>query len=288
MNIVGLQMEGKSEKSYVVLNPPVKFQYGLIEYFRNIIHSKEMMMQFVKRDFRIKYRGSVLGYLWSLLGPILHCMVYYTLIVLIRGGGYARQPLWLFGGIILFQFFRETLEGGMRSLISNQGLIKRIYFPREIFATSNMVSKLIFLMFATVPLFPLLYYYGFEINYNQLYVFPAIFGLSILALGMGFLLSCAHTTYADVGLFMKYLLTFLFFLSPILWTLDNIPEEWLEMYLAINPVAVFLTMFRYGLDGTTLPIGAIIMARAFVTSILILITGISVFKKFEGSVIRHI
>lgn len=281
-------MVENSQNIHVVLNPPVKFQNGLIEYFRNIMHSKEMLIQFVRRDFRIKYRGSVLGYFWSLLGPILHCMVYYTLIVLIRGGGYARQPLWLFGGIILFQFFRETLEGGMRSLISNQGLIKRIYFPREVFATSNMISKLIFLMFATVPLFPLLYYYGFEINYNQLYVLPAIFGLSILALGMGYLLSCAHTTYADVGLLMKYVLTFLFFLSPVLWTLDNIPDQWLELYLAINPVAVFLTMFRYGLDGTALPIGTVIIARAYVTSIVILIIGISVFKRFEGSVIRHL
>ena len=281
-------MEGNSRARNIMLNPPVKFQYGLIEYFKNIFNNREMVFQFVRRDFRIKYRGSVLGYFWSLLGPILHCLVYYTLIVLIRGGGYERQPLWLFGGIILFQFFRETLDGGMRSLIKNQGLIKRIYFPREIFATSNMFSKLIFLMFATIPLFPLLYYYGFEINNNQLFVIPGIIGLGILSLGMGYLLSIAHTTYSDVGLLVRYVLTFLFFLSPILWTIDNIPEDWLDLYLAINPVAVFLTMFRYGLDGTTLPISSLIIVRAYVTSVIILIIGISIFKRYEGRVIRHI
>ena len=99
-------MEGNSRARNTMLNPPIKFQYGLIEYFKNIFNNREMVFQFVRRDFRIKYRGSVLGYFWSLLGPILHCLVYYTLIVLIRGGGYERQPLWLFGGIILFQFFR--------------------------------------------------------------------------------------------------------------------------------------------------------------------------------------
>lgn len=281
-------MDDKLENTYVVLNPPVSLHRGLGEYFNNIRNSKEMLIQFVRRDFRVKYRGSILGYFWSLLGPILHCMVYYTLIVLIRGGGYPRQPLWLFGGIILFQFFRESLDGGMRALVSNQGLIKRIYFPREIFATTNMISKFIFLILAMIPLIPLLYYYGFEINYNQLYVAPAILGLGILALGMGYLLCCAHTTYSDVGLLMRYILTFLFFLSPVLWTLDRIPEKYLELYLTINPVAVFLTMFRYGLDGTAIPIESEIIVRAFVTSVAILIIGISIFKRFEGGVIRYL
>ena len=275
-------------ENYIVLNSPVSLHRGLIEYVKNINNSKEMLLQFVRRDFRVKYRGSILGYFWSLLGPILHAMVYYALIVLIRGGGYVRQPLWLFGGIILFQFFRETLDGGMKALVSNQGLIKRIYFPREIFATSNMLSKLIFLIFAMVPLIPLLYYYGFDINYNQLYVIPSIFGLGMLGLGAGYLLCCANTIYSDVGLLMRYILTFLFFLSPILWTLDRVPEEYLELYLTINPVAVFLTMFRYGLDGTSVPLEFEIIIKAFLTSFTIMIVGISIFKRFEGSVIRYI
>ena len=270
------------------INPEVPLHKGLPLFCKNIWSRKEMIGQFVKRDFRIKYRGSLLGYFWSLLGPILHAMVYYALIVLIRGGGYPRQPLWLFGGIILYSFFRETLDGGMRSLVSNKSLIMKIYFPREVFAFSNMLAKMIFFLLSTLVLIPLLYHYGFEINENQFFVPLSIVGLAILGLGMGFFLCCAHTIYSDVGLLMRYVLTFGFFLSPVLWTIDRIPERWLELYLTINPIAVFLTMFRYGLDGEEIPIPMHTIPIAFITSVMIFIIGISIFKRYEGGVIRYI
>ena len=171
-----------------MINPVIPLHRGFAEFCGNVWVRREMIGQFVKRDFRIKYRGSLLGYLWSLLGPILHAMVYYALIVLIRGGGYPRQPLWLFGGIILYSFFRETVNGGMSSLVSNKSLIMKIYFPREIFAFSNMISKLIFFLLSTIVLVPLLYNYGFEINQNQIFVPLSIVGVAILGLGMGFIL----------------------------------------------------------------------------------------------------
>jgi len=247
-----------------------------------------MIGQFVKRDVRIKYRGSLLGYIWSLLGPILHAIVYYILIVLIKGGGYPRQPLWLFGGIIFYSFFRETVNGGMRSLVSNKSMIMKVYFPREIFAFSNMLSKSIFFLLSTIVLIPLLYHYGFELNRNQMFIPLSIIGMAILGLGMGFILCCAHSIYSDVGLFMRYVLTFGFFLSPVLWTIERIPEKWLELYLTINPVAVFLTMFRYGLDGADLPIPMHTIPIAFILSSVIFLLGITIFKRFEGGVVRYI
>jgi len=271
-----------------IINESYSFHKGLFNYFKNIYDRREMAWQFVKRDFRVKYRGSLLGYIWSLLGPILHASVYYCLIILIRGGGYDRQPLWLFGSIILFQFFRETLEGSMQSLTQNESLIKKIYFPREVFATSNMLAKLIFLILAMAPLIPLLYHYGFNVNYNQLYVPFSIIGAALLGLGIGYLLSCAHSIYSDVGLFMRYILTFLFFLSPVLWTIDRIPEKWLDLYLLINPIAVFLTMFRYGIEGSNIPIGNQSIAIALLISGISFILGVSVFKKFESGVIRYL
>ena len=286
--MVGIEVSKEEISDPSQINPPIPFHRGLPEFVRNLSRRREMIGQFVKRDFRIRYRGSLLGYVWSLLGPILHAMVYYALIVLIRGGGYVRQPLWLFGGIILYGFFRETVEGGMRSLVSNKGLIMKIYFPREVFAFSNMLAKMIFFILSAIVLIPLLYHYGFEINNNQLFVPLSIVGLAMLGLGLGFFLCCAHTIYSDVGMFMKYLLTFIFFLSPVLWTIDRIPERWLELYLLINPVAVFLTMFRYGLDGTDLPIPMHTIPVAFATSIIVFVVGISIFKRYEGGVIRYI
>jgi ABC-2 type transport system permease protein len=286
--VEGIEVTGEVGSGPSRINPPIPLHRGLPEFFQNLSQRKEMIGQFVKRDFRIRYRGSLLGYVWSLLGPILHALVYYALIVLIRGGGYVRQPLWLFGGIILYGFFRETVEGAMRSLVSNKNLIMKIYFPREIFAFSNMLAKLIFFILSAIVLIPLLYHYGFEVNSNQIYVPLSIIGLALLGLGLGFLLCCAHTIYSDVGMFMKYILTFIFFLSPVLWTIDRIPEKWLDLYLIINPVAVFLTMFRYGLDGAEIPITMHIIAIAFGTSILFFVLGISIFKRYEGMVIRYV
>jgi len=271
-----------------VLNPPSAFFRSPLDFTNNLLKNKEMIYQFVRRDIRVKYRGSVLGYLWSLLGPGLQAFVYYLLIVLIRGGGYARQPLWLFGGLILYSYFRETLTGSMNSLTQNEGLIKKIYFPREIFSFTGMLSKCIFLLLSMLVLIPLLLKYGFEINTYQLYVPMAIIGMGCLGLGLGLILCCPNTVYVDIGIFMRYVLTAGFFLSPVLWTIDRIPEDWLFVYLVINPMAVFLTMFRYGLDGTALPIPMETLPIAFATTAILLLLGICIFKRFEGEVIRYI
>lgn len=271
-----------------VLNPPSPFFKGPIDIARNTLKHRGMVFQFVKKDIRVKYRGSILGYVWALLGPILQATMYYCLIVLIKGGGYPRQPLWLFGGLILYSFFRETTNMSMKSLVMNGSIIKNIYIPRELFSFSKLISNFIFLLLSMVVLIPLLLHYGFEINQYQLWVPLSIIGMGAIGIGIGLILCCPNTIFPDVGMFMGYVLRVGFFLSPILWTIDRIPEDWLFVYLVINPLAVFLTMFRYGLDGTELPIPLETIPIAFATTAILLLLGMCMFKKFEGEVIRYI
>ena len=112
------------------LNAQAPFFSGPATIIKNAIKYKPMIGQFVKRDLKNKYRGSLLGYLWSLLAPTLQFMVYYLLIVLWRGG-YDRKPLWLFGGILVYGFFRDSSKGTTDSLTKNLGLIKKMYFHRN-------------------------------------------------------------------------------------------------------------------------------------------------------------
>tara|TARA_B100001123_G_C15302042_1_gene1021366 strand:+ start:1566 stop:2435 length:870 start_codon:yes stop_codon:yes gene_type:complete len=274
------------------LNSPAPFLSGPSAIVSNTIRYRDMIRQFVKRDLKNKYRGSLLGYLWSLLAPTLQCMVYYMLIVLWRGG-YARKPLWLFGGILLYGFFRDSSKGTTDSLTRNLGLIKKMYFPREIFAVSNLISQLIVLLLSMIVLIPLLFKYGFEVNRYTLLAPLGIIGTLILGQGLGLLLCCPNSIHKDVGLFMRYIYTGLFFASPILWRYEDyfgprISASYWETYLYANPLAVFLSLFRYGLDGSVPPVSPNNVFVAFFTSFVILLLGMCVFKKYEAGVIQSI
>ena len=274
------------------LNASAPFFSGPGAIIKNTRKYKSMIGQFVKRDLKNKYRGSLLGYFWSLLAPTLQFMVYYILIVFWRGG-YERKPLWLFGGILLYGFFRDSSKGTTDSLTKNLGLIKKMYFPREIFAISNLISQFIILLLSMIVLIPLLFKYGFEINRYSLLAPLGILGTLILGQGIGLLLCCPNSIHKDVGLFMRYVYTALFFASPILWRYEDyfgprISESYWESYLYANPLAVFLSLFRYGLDGTPPPVSGNSIFVAFLTSSIVLILGMCVFKKYEAGVIQSI
>ncbi|MBT7377434.1 MAG: ABC transporter permease [Candidatus Marinimicrobia bacterium] len=276
-----------------VMNEPNPFFKGPSEIIKNSFQNKKMIKQFVKRDFKNKYRGSLLGYFWSLLAPFMQCMVYYLLIVLWRGG-YERKPLWLFGGILAFGLFRDLTKITMDGLTKNIGLIKKLYFPRELFAVSTMFSQWIILSLSLIILIPLLLKYGFTISFYTL-LFPlGLLGITMIALGIGWMFCCANAAYSDIGMTWKYIFTGLFFGSPILWRIEDffsptrIPPEYLTTYFYCNPLAVFLTMFRYGLDGVEPPLPLMNIVVAFTTALVLLLAGMCIFKRYEAGVIQSI
>ena len=137
-----------------------------------------------------------------------------------------------------------------------------------------------------IVLIPLLFKYGFEINRYTLFAPLGILGALILSQGFGWLLCCPNSIHKDVGLFMRYVYTGLFFANPILWRYEDyfgprISESYWEPYLYANPLAVFLSLFRYGLDGSPPPVSTSNILVAFSISFVILILGMCVSRNMR-------
>src|SRR5690606_31907276 len=121
----------------VEINPPGRFLSGPLAVWRSVREHRHMVSSFIGRDMRLKYRDSALGYFWSLLEPLLLSAVYFVLYVIIAGRPEKAYALWIVLGVITWGCFARTLTGALTSLTKNEGMIKQVYFPRELFAVRS-------------------------------------------------------------------------------------------------------------------------------------------------------
>ena len=275
----------KSELSEI--NKSKSFWLGPLTIWRNIREHHYLISNFIQRDLRLKYRNSFLGYFWSLLEPLLLSGVYFVLFVIIKGSPEPNYPLWVIVGVIVWSHFSQSLNGSISSLTQNSGLIKQVYFPREIFAITKVGANLVI---ATLGLFvavPFMFYLGISPNEQLLMVPLGLILISMLALGVGLLLACLNAVNRDIEHFFRVVTRAGFFLSPVMWTIEMAPENALR-YLMVNPMVVPITMIRNGIDGRSLGIESLYVTYSILFCTISLLLGCMVFKYYEAGVVKKL
>jgi lipopolysaccharide transport system permease protein len=279
-----------SSHQLVEINAPVSFLDGPRQIWRNVREHRHLLSSFIQRDVRLKYRDSAFGYFWSLLEPLMLSGVYFLLFVIIAGKPDARYPLWIILGVITWQLFAKGLSDSLTCLTRNEGMIKQVYFPREIFALSSVGSKLVLASMNLLVAVPLMIYFGIAPTANLLLVPVGLVLASLLALGIGLGTACLIVINKDVDFFFRFFIRAGVFLSPVLWTVAMAPPTrapWLK-FLLLNPMAVPITMVRSGIDGTPLGIdgGHVLYSVAF--CVLSFLLGSMIFKRFEAGVVKKL
>jgi len=269
------------------INKSKSFWLGPLTIWRNIREHHYLISNFIQRDLRLKYRNSFLGYFWSLLEPLLLSGVYFVLFVIIKGSPEPNYPLWVIVGVIVWGHFSQSLSGSISSLTQNSGLIKQVYFPREMFAITKVGSNLII---ATLGLFvavPFMFYLDISPNEQLLMVPLGLILVSMLALGVGLLLACLNAVNRDIEHFFRVVTRAGFFLSPVMWTIEMASENALR-YLMVNPMVVPITMIRNGIDGRSLGIESLYVTYSFLFCTISLLLGCMVFKYYEARVVKKL
>jgi ABC-2 type transport system permease protein len=161
--------------------------------FKNIFSRKNRILlgELVRTDFKIRYQASFLGYVWSILNPLLLFAVLYLVFANFLGVGRDIEhfPVYLLLGVVLWSFFTETTNGGLKSIVSRASLIRKISLPKYIIVISGTVSSLINLLINLAVVVVFMVFNGVEFTWQALLIFPFIIQLYILALGISFLLS---------------------------------------------------------------------------------------------------
>jgi len=270
-------------------NPSTTLFGGLVKMWRDVRRYEYLIANFVRRDLRVKYRNSALGYFWSLLDPLLLSGVYIVLFTIVAGKPQRLYPLWVIIGVLAWRFFGATLQQGIASLVSNEATINSIYFPRSLFAIASASSQLVMTSMNLLVAVPFLIYFGITPTVYLLMVPLGLLLLWMLALGAGLGLSCLNVVNRDVGHLVSFLLRAGLYISPVLWTVEMGRGRRAVMdYLLLNPVAVPITMIRNGITGQGLSMSPGQIAWSVACSVLAFVVGSMIFQRYEARVIKKL
>lgn len=253
-----------------------------MQLFREIYNYRELLKTNIKKDIRGKYKGSFLGVLWSFLNPLLQVVVYAIVFpYLMRGAGIDNYVVYLVTGIIPWTYFSTMITTGTTTIKSNEGIIKKVYFPREILLISPVLSGLInfFISCIIVILFCLAFNVGISIHLLMVPVIAIIQG--ILSLGIILITSSINVYVQDLEYIVTFVLNMLFYGTPIVYSLSQFSSAGiLAILIQLNPMTTIIDAYRdaflYHIWPDFQALGIIL-----VFSLIVLVIGYLVFKKLE-------
>lgn len=250
-------------------------------------YSAVLLRQLVITDFKLRYQGSVLGYAWSLLRPLMLFVILYVVFVnfLKIGGDTPHFPVYLLLGIVLWNFFHEMTSQSLVSIVGRGDLIRKIRIPRWTIVVSASISALINLCLNLVVIAVFMWVSQVDITRAALWFPFILLEIYFFALGMSLLLSAAYVKYRDISYIWEVIMQGLFYFTPILYPLLLIKDNLLQKIIILNPVAQAIQDARNVLvtrhDLTIVEIFSSSSARLIpiAISLLILVIGVLYFKK---------
>lgn len=205
---------------------------------------RELIRNLVLKDLKLKYRDSVLGFLWSLANPLLLILVYTFVFGHVLRGGPAQFAYFLMVGILPWNFFAQSLMMSTGSILDNGSLIRKVAIPMEVFPVATVLFTLAQYLAALIVFFPMAFLF-FKVPFSWSWIiFLPILALQILfTLGLCFIVATATVFYRDVRHFTEILLMLLFWLTPIVYDLQAVPSS-LKTVLYMNPLSYFILAYQ--------------------------------------------
>ena len=241
-----------------------------------------LLKQLVSRDFKTKYKRSVLGMAWSFLNPLLTMAVQYIVFSTLFKSDTPNYPVYLLSGIVFFNFFSEAVSVGMTSITGNAGLIKKVYMPKYIYPFSKLFSSLINFGLALIPLFIVVLVTGTAIRPSLLLLIFDILCLLGFVMGVILLLSTAMTFFQDTQFLWGVISMLWMYLTPLFYPESIIPQSLLTLY-HMNPMYQYITFARICIiDGVSPEPMAYLWC--ILSSVIVLLLGIWTFKKQQRCV----
>jgi ABC-2 type transport system permease protein len=249
--------------------------------------NRALLSELVRTDFKLRYQGSVLGYAWSLLRPLLLFLILYIVFVkfLRLGASIPHYPVYLLLGIVIWNFFLEMTSQSLGSIVGRGDLIRKIRIPRWMIVFSSSISALInfFLNLIVVGVFIALNHVTFSAS---VLILPLIFlEVYLFALGCSLFLSAAFVKFRDINYIWEVILQAGFYMTPILYPLSLIPNLTLQKVILLNPMAQTIQDARYvaitreTTTAYTLFEGGWYKLIPFVIVIVALIGGLAYFRR---------
>lgn len=269
-----LYRESKGKCTLIMLVEGIWIKYGFL------------IDQLVSRDFKTKYKRSVLGYCWSFLNPLLTMMVQYVVFSTIFKNDIENFPVYLLTGTILFSFFQEAVGQGLTSILANASLITKVYMPKYIYPVTKVVSTSINLLISMIPLLIVTVLTGEPITPAFLLLPFALFCLVLFCIGFSLMLSAAMVFFRDTQYLWGIASLIWMYATPLFYPENIIPEEY-QIIQKINPLYHIVKFARVILIEGVSPEPRRYL-YCLVSAVAVCLIGAVIFKKSQDKFILYI
>ena len=248
--------------------------------FKELLHYRDLFYFLVWRDIKVLYAQTILGFTWALLNPLLQIVVFGVIFGKVAKLPTDGIPYVLFStvAIIPWTYMSEAMTNSSQSLVGNQSMLGKVYFPRVIYPLTPVLAKLVDFSISLTLLVAVMVYYSVAPTWNLLLLPLFIILMMCIPAGLGMWLSALAIRFRDVKFAMAFVIRMLIYSAPILYTASSIPDQYRLIY-SFNPFVAVIEGFRSCLLGT--PIVWQFIIPGVVTSILLLVSGAMYFRRME-------
>jgi lipopolysaccharide transport system permease protein len=258
-------------------------------YWLDLWRYRELFFILAWRDVAVRYKQTIAGAAWALLQPFLSMIIMTVLfgkVANLPSVGDAPYAIMVFAALLPWQFFANALTNASQSLVSNANMISKVYFPRVIVPASSVLVSLIDFAVSFAILIGLMAWYQFLPSW-RLVTLPVFIALGVLAaMGPGLLITALTVRYRDFRFIIPFIVQFGMWVSPVAYSTDvmrgKLGEIWFFLY-SLNPMVAVIDGFRWAILGRDVALFTPATALSLVVSLILLVVGISYFRKTERS-----
>lgn len=250
----------------------------LVYEFQELIRYRFLLWTLITKDLKVRYKRSVIGFIWVMLNPLLTMVVLTIVFSKLFRFNISHYSVYLLAGILIWNLYSQSTNASMSSLQGNGPILRKLYIPPSVFVASAIGSALVNFVFALVPFLFLALLNGLFPSVSWLFIIVPTMLATMFCLGIGFLVAALVAFFTDTFEIYQVLLTAYYFLTPIFYPVSTLPEPLrsLENY---NPMNLFVALFRDAIQGTFSGFHTLLVAIAF--SVGVLLVGWIVFTRVE-------
>ena len=256
------------------------------ELVRETYRYRELIWALALKELRVRYKRSVLGFVWALLNPLLMMLVLTVVFGTLMRFTIPHYSIFLLSMLLPWTFFSQGLAYSVESIVGNGELLKKVRVATLVFPLAAVVSNVINFLLSLIPLMLLIVALRFPLHWTWIYLPVPMLALFLFTLGAAFFFATINVYYRDVSHIIQIILSAWFYFSPVIYSLDFIPAKYHWLF-RMNPMLYVLNGFRlsiyYGLLPS-LPSVGMSLASGFVA----LIVGFMIFRRYENSFVYYV
>ena len=258
----------------------------MVELVRDTYRYRELIWALALKELKIRYKRSVLGFLWALLNPALLMLVLTVVFSVILKQSLWHYPIFLLSVLLPWTFFSQSLMYASESIVNSGDLIKKLSVSKLVFPCAAVISNMINFLLSMIPLALIVVLMGHPFFWTWIYLPVPLLALTLFTLGVSFFFATLNVFYRDVSHIVQIVVQLWFYVTPILYKIDIFPEKYRWLF-KMNPMIYFMNGFRLSVYDGQLPRITSVIA-CFACALLSLVVGFSLFRRQQSNFVYYL